>query len=189
MAVSSSQSLGLGTEIPPFDLPCANPNVDSVGRPSRSPADYASKEVMVVVFNCNHCPFAVHVEDELIRIANDYSSKGVQLVIISSNDVVRYPQDGFDAMAERAHQKKYPFPYLYDESQDVARAFDAQCTPDAYVFDSVRLLRYRGRIDETRPGGEAAHGRDIRSAIQAILDGEDVSDEQWPSIGCGIKWK
>ena len=187
MAVTSSMK-ALGWRASEFTLRTANPEIEPVGKPTRSLADYADHQVLVVVFTCNHCPYAIHVEDELIRIARDYAERGVQLVAICSNDAVRYPADSFDAMALRAKEKGYPFPYLHDATQSVARAYDAACTPDTFVFDRDRHLVYRGRIDETRPGGANAHGRDLRAALESVLSGNSPSEQQHASIGCGIKW-
>lgn len=188
MAVTS-QMLPLSTEAPQFDLSCANPDVDLDGKTTRNLSDYNESNVLVVVFTCNHCPFAVHVEDVLVDLANSYKSRGVQFLAICSNDAERYPADSFEMMKKRAKDKSFPFPYLLDESQDVARAYQAACTPDTYVFDADRRLRYRGRIDDTRPGGEDASGADLDRAIQDLLTGKNPTANQFPSVGCGIKWR
>ena len=172
-----------------FDLRAANPHVDLAGKQTRSLEDYPDAELFVVVFTCNHCPYARHVEPELIRIAGDYADSGVQLLAISANDPEQYPADGFDAMSSRAAEMQYPFPYLFDETQETAEAYGAVCTPDIFVFGKDRRLAYRGRIDETRPGKGSPTGTDLRSAIDAMLKGEAPSDEQYPSVGCSIKWK
>lgn len=187
MAVTSSMK-ELGWRASDFELPAANPGVDLGGKPTRTLADYADRTVLVVVFTCNHCPYAIHVEDELIRIAGDYDERGVQLVAICSNDAVRYPADNFEAMALRAEERAYPFPYLRDDTQAVARNFGAACTPDTFVLDRGRHLVYRGRIDETRPGGAKAHGGDLRAALESVLSGSVPPRDQHASIGCGIKW-
>jgi len=142
------------------------------------------------MFICNHCPYVIHVNDEMVRVANDYSPKGVSFVAISSNDVENYPEDGPVRMKDVAMRLKYPFPYLYDESQEVAKAFDAACTPDFYVFDKDLKLAYRGRLDDSRPkNSNPLTGKDLRDAIDAILEGKPVSEKQYPSAGCNIKWK
>lgn len=152
--------------------------------------DMASDKATVVMFICNHCPYVVHVNKELVRLANDYISKGVSFVAISSNDVENYPQDGPEEMKRHAAREKYPFPYLYDESQNVARAYDAACTPDFYVFDQDLKLAYRGRLDDSRPNsGTPLTGKDLRAAIDALLAGQPVAEKQYPSGGCNIKWK
>lgn len=189
MAAIYSEMIELGTQAPPFELPAANPSVDDRGGASRSIDEYGDVDVLVVVFTCNHCPYAKHVEDGLIQTAKEYASRGIQFVAISSNDPDQYPDDSFDAMAQRADAKGYPFPYLFDESQEVARAYGAACTPDIFVFDENRKLVYRGRYDETRPGQGEATGADLRGALDELLEAGRVTGEQYPSIGCNIKWK
>jgi thiol-disulfide isomerase/thioredoxin len=188
MAVSSAMR-ELGWQAAPFELPAANPGVDLDGKLTRSLLDYASAEVVAVVFTCNHCPFAVHVEPELIRLATDYAARSVQLIAISANDPAMYEEDDFPAMARRAAEMEYPFPYLFDESQDVARAYGATCTPDVFVFGPDRRLEYRGRIDSSRPGRAEPTGEEIRSAFDALLAGRQPDADQQPSIGCSIKWR
>ena len=189
MAVTYSRMMDLGVEAPDFELPAVNPEVDEAGEAMRSLDDYAEAEALVVVFMCNHCPYVVHVEDALLDVARTYRKRGVQFIGISSNDTERYPQDGPGPMAERARQKAYPFPYLFDETQEVARAYDAACTPDFYVFDRDRTLVYRGRFDETRPGQGTATGADLRQALDELLEDGTVTREQHPSMGCNIKWR
>lgn len=188
MAVESAMR-DLGWRAAGFDLRAANPHVDLDGKETRSPDDYRDARVFVVVFTCNHCPYAKHVEPELIRIAQDYAGKDVQLLAINANDPESYPADSFEAMVSRAAEMSYPFPYLFDETQETAEEYGAACTPDIFVFGEDRLLAYRGRIDETRPGKGSPTGTDLRSAIDAMLKGEAPSDEQYPSVGCSIKWK
>jgi thiol-disulfide isomerase/thioredoxin len=188
MAVSSAMR-ELGWPAAPFELPAANPNVDLEGKPERSLGDYAFADIVAVIFTCNHCPFAVHVEPELIRLANDYAGRSVQLIAISANDPTVYEEDSFPSMARRATEMAYPFPYLFDESQDVARAYGAVCTPDVFVFGKDRQLVYRGRIDETRPGRGTPTGEDIRSAFEVLLAGSQPNPDQYPAIGCSIKWR
>ena len=189
MAVTESTMMELGRTAPSFELPAANPDVDDRGGDTRSLDDYADAEALVVVFLCNHCPYVKHIEDELLAVARAYQERGVQFVGICSNDAERYPDDSFDSMAERARAKDYPFPYLQDESQEIARTYEAACTPDFYVFDADRELVYRGRFDETRPNNGEPHGGDLRQALDELLDDGTVTIEQKPSMGCNIKWK
>jgi len=144
----------------------------------------------VIMFICNHCPYVIHVNPELIRLANDYIPKGVHFIAISSNDVTHYPDDSPELMLVQAKQLNYPFPYCYDESQEVARAYDAACTPDFYVFNAELKLAYHGRLDASRPGNDLPlNGLDIRNALDALLINEAPSIIQYPSMGCNIKWK
>ena len=189
MAVTESTMMDLGREAPSFTLPAANPDVDDRGEDRRSLDDYADAEVLVVVFMCNHCPYVKHVEGELLAIAREYEDRGVQFVGICSNDPDRYPDDAFDRLAERAQQKDYPFPYLQDESQEIAQAYKAACTPDFFVFDANRRLVYRGRFDDTRPNSGEAHGADLRQALDEVVSTGEVTMDQKPSMGCNIKWK
>jgi len=143
----------------------------------------------VIFFICNHCPFVKHVNKELVCMAKDYMDQGISFIAISSNDVMNYPQDGPELMRKNALELKYPFPYLYDETQDVAKAYDAACTPDSYLFDKELNLVYRGQIDDSRPGnGIEVTGKDLRMAMDQLLQGEPVFKLQKPSIGCNIKW-
>ena len=189
MAVTESTMMELGRSAPSFSLPAANPDVDDRGGEHRSLGDYDDAEVLVVVFMCNHCPYVQHIEEEMISVAREYQDRGVQFIGICSNDPERYPDDSFDSMAERAGAKGYPFPYLQDESQEVARTYEAACTPDFYVFDADRTLVYRGRFDETRPDQGTPHGEDLRQALDEVLASGEVTMEQKPSMGCNIKWK
>jgi thiol-disulfide isomerase/thioredoxin len=176
--------LPLGSDAPPFVLP------DVVSGDLIRLQDIASDKATVVMFICNHCPYVVHVIPELVRLAEEYLQKGVGFVGISSNDAVHYPQDGPEKMKILAEKVKYPFPYLYDESQNVARAYDAACTPDFYVFDKDLKLAYRGRLDDSKPNsGTPLTGKDLRAALDAILSGQPVPEKQYPSGGCNIKWK
>ena len=184
MALTESTMLALGTMAPDFTL------YDTVSHQKLSYNDIKGTKGTVVVFSCNHCPFVVHINQELVNIANDYITQGVGFVAISSNDVENYPQDSPDKMSIVAKVLKYPFPYLYDESQDVAKAYDAACTPDFYIFDSNDKLVYRGRMDASRPGnGIPVTGADMRSALDAVLLQVTDISPQFPSAGCGIKWK
>ncbi len=175
--------LPLGTAAPDFRLPDAGGKVVSLGDFKRAPA-------LVVVFMCNHCPYVKHIRSGLAQFARDYAERGVAVVGISSNDVANYPADSPAKMAEEAKAAGYVFPYLYDESQAVAKAYKASCTPDIYLFDKDQRLVYRGQFDDSRPGnGVPVTGRDLRAALDAILAGKPVLANQKPSIGCNIKWK
>ncbi|HYF02145.1 MAG TPA: thioredoxin family protein [Patescibacteria group bacterium] len=184
MARTPSNMLPLGTMAPDFTLP----NV--VSGTNITLKEIASEKATVVMFICNHCPYVIHVLDGILHLANDYIPAGISFVAISSNDVENYPQDSPEKMKELAIQNSFPFPYLYDESQAVARAYDAACTPDFYVFDNTLQLVYRGQMDGARPSNEIpVTGEDLRKALDAVLRGEEVFSEQRPSLGCNIKWK
>lgn len=184
MAYTLSNMIPLGTVAPDFTLP------DTVSGKEVSLQDIKSDKATVIVFSCNHCPYVLHVNKAFTQLAKEYQAKGVAFVIISSNDVDRYPQDAPDKMKEFAEASGYTFPYLYDETQEVARAYDAACTPDFYVFDGDLKLKYRGQMDNSRPMSDIpVTGVDLRAAIDAVLNGGPVADFQRPSGGCGIKWK
>lgn len=184
MALTPSNMLPLGTKAPEFNL------LDTITGEKISLKNSKGEKGTVVMFICNHCPFVIHVNEALVSLANDYLKKGIGFVAISSNDVVKYPQDGPDAMKNHAIKEKYPFPYLYDETQEVAKAYDAACTPDFYVFDGDLKLTYRGQLDDSRPGnGISLTGIDLRNAIAVILEDKEPILVQKPSIGCNIKWK
>ncbi len=183
MALTPSTMLPLGTPAPDFSLP----NVD--GR-TISLADFAGKPALLVIFMCNHCPFVKHVADSLAQLAHEYQARGVAVVGISSNNVATHPADSPEQMVHEAEARGYTFPYLYDESQAVAKAYRAACTPDFYVFDKGRKLAYRGQMDSSRPdSGLPVTGSDLRAALDAVLAGKAVEGPQKPSIGCNIKWK
>jgi len=183
MALTESNMLALGTEAPNFHLQ------DTVSGNYYSLDDLRSEKATVIMFICNHCPFVIHVNSELVRLANKYKSEGVSFIAISSNDVENYPQDAPDKMNIVAKVLKYPFPYLYDKRQEVAKAYDAACTPDFYVFDEEMKLTYRGRLDDSRPGnGIPLSGKDLQDAIDKTLAGQSI-ELQYPSAGCNIKWK
>ncbi|NIS10047.1 MAG: thioredoxin family protein, partial [Candidatus Dadabacteria bacterium] len=149
-----------------------------------------SDKATVIMFICNHCPYVKHVQRGLVELANDYISKGVAFIAINSNDVANYPDDSPENMKKDAERLGYPFPYLFDESQQIAKAYDAACTPDFYIFDSELNLVYRGQMDDSRPGnGKPVTGEDIRKALDQILSGQSITEDQIPSIGCNIKWK
>ena len=174
----------LGTQAPQFTLP------DVVTGTDKSLDELRSSSGTVVMFICNHCPFVIHIQDELVRLAKAYQARGIAFIAISSNDVTTHPDDAPSKMKERALQKGYPFPYLYDESQEVARAYQAACTPDFYVFDAELRCVYRGQLDDARPGDATpVTGQDLRSALDAVLAGQSVDANQKPSSGCNIKWK
>ncbi|MFU8844515.1 MAG: thioredoxin family protein [Bacteroidales bacterium] len=184
MAETPSKMNPLGFTAPDFKLP------DVTTGKTCSLGELKSDKATVVMFICNHCPFVKHVNAQLVALANDYIPKGVSFIAISSNDAVNYPEDSPEKMEEVATRLKYPFPYLYDESQEVAKAYDAACTPDFYIFDPLMKCLYRGQLDESRPGNnKPVTGKDLRAALDAILGGQPVSNDQRPSIGCNIKWK
>ncbi|SRR5579862_72151 len=182
MALSSSM-LPLGTKAPSFRLP------DVVSGRTVSLEDFADGKALLVMFICRHCPYVVHVRAELARLGKDYGGKGLGVVAISSNDASNYPDDAPGPLAEMAREAGFAFPLCYDESQDAARAYDAACTPDFFLFDGAQRLVYRGQLDDSRPNKGQATGADLRAAIDAVLAGKPVSADQKPSVGCGIKWK
>jgi peroxiredoxin len=183
MAVNSTM-LQLGTRAPDFELP------DVVSGALISLSDFDDKVGMLVMFICNHCPYVQHVRSELARFGNDYRETGLGIVAISANDPAQRPDDGPEAMKAEVAAQGYTFPYLFDESQAVAVAYTAMCTPDFFLFDANRELVYRGRFDDSRPNsGTPVTGSDLRAAADAVLAGQPVNDEQWPSMGCSIKWK
>jgi peroxiredoxin len=188
MARTYSEMVPLGTEAPIFDLPAVNPGVDDRGGATRSLDDYSDRAAIVIAFICNHCPYVQTIEDRLLELAREMHPRGVQFIGICSNDPERYPDDGFEALAERTRQKNYPFPYLHDETQSVARAYDAVCTPDFFVYDADRKLVYRGRLDDGRPGQEPTTS-ELRDALHQLLEAGEITTEQHPSMGCNIKWK
>ena len=184
MALTESTMKALGSALPSFSLP------DVVSGRMVSPEDYADRKALLVMFICRHCPYVKHVEQELARIGRDYAGKSLGIIAISSNDAANYPDDAPESLKQQALHLGFPFPYCYDETQDVARAFDAACTPDFYLYDEQRRLVYRGQLDDSRPGnGKPVTGRDLRAAIDAVIEGKTVSPQQRPSAGCNIKWK
>lgn len=189
MALTYSAAPELGAEAPAFSLPSANPSADGLGMGTRSLSDYADAEAFVVAFICNHCPYVHHVEGAFVEMARRYQERGVQIIAISSNDAEAYPADSFEAMGERAEAHGYPFPYLYDASQDVAKAYGAACTPEFFVYDADHRLTYHGRFDATRPGQGEATGADLAAAIDAALSGDAPVSPQHPAMGCNVKWK
>jgi thiol-disulfide isomerase/thioredoxin len=184
MARTPSTMVALGTNAPHFILP------DTVSGKDISLENIKGEKGTMIMFICNHCPFVKHINAELVRLANDYKSKGIGFVAISSNDVINHPEDAPGLMTQVAKNLKYPFPYLYDESQEIAKAFDAACTPDFFIYDKELRLVYRGQLDDSRPGNEIpVTGKDIRRALDCLINNEPVPQEQRASIGCNIKWK
>jgi peroxiredoxin len=183
MARTPSTMLPLGTPAPDFSLP------DTDGR-IVSRDDFRDAPALLVMFICNHCPYVKHVRDELARLGREYTARGVAVVAISSNDAAAYPDDSPERMREEKADAGYVFPYLYDETQQVAAAYQAACTPDFFLFDARRELVYRGQLDDSRPGNDVpVTGADLRAALDAVLDGRPVAAEQKPSIGCNVKWR
>lgn len=183
MALTPSNMMELGTKAPDFTL------LDTISDQELSLRELSSEIATVVLFICNHCPFVHHINAALVKVANTYQEKRVQFIAISSNNVETHPQDGPEQMKIVAQKEGYPFPYLYDESQEIAKAYGAECTPDLFVFDKNLRCVYRGRFDETRPNMSIANGKDLRDALDNLIDGNEVSSAQFPSIGCNIKWK
>lgn len=183
MAETPSTMLPLGTSAPNFKLPDPSGKVTSL-------ADFKNAPALLVAFICNHCPFVKHIRKEFAAFAKEYQAKGAGIVAISSNDAANYPQDSPEKMSEESTQAGYTFPYLYDETQEVAKAYRAACTPDFFLFDRDHRLVYRGQFDDSRPrNGRPVTGNDLRNALDAVLAGRPVSDDQKPSVGCNIKWK
>ena len=184
MARTPSTMVALGTNAPHFILP------DTVSGKDISLENIKGEKGTMIMFICNHCPFVKHINAELVRLANDYKSRGIGFVAISSNDVINHPEDAPGLMTQVAKDLKYPFPYLYDEPQEIAKAYDAACTPDFFIYDKELRLVYRGQLDDSRPGNEIpVTGKDIRRALDCLINNEPVPQEQRASIGCNIKWK
>ncbi len=187
MVSTLSTMLELGTPAPDFTLPNANPEFGGE-RVARS--DFAGAKGLLVIFMCNHCPYVIHIRDALVKFAKEYQAKGLAVVGISSNDATTHPDDGPDKMAEAAKAYGFTFPYLYDESQAVAKAYQAACTPDFFLFDADGKLVYRGQFDGARPRNDVPiTGTDLRAAADAVLAGRTVDRNQAASMGCNIKWK
>ena len=184
MARTPSNMIPLGTVAPSFKLE------DTVSGKNLSLQEIKGEKGTVIMFICNHCPFVKHVNGGIVEMAKEYESKGIGFIAISSNDVDHYPEDAPDLMKKTAEIEDYTFPYLYDASQEVATAYDAACTPDFYLFNAQLSLVYRGQLDDSRPGnGIPVTGKDLKEAIDALLEGSEISSVQKPSIGCNIKWK
>lgn len=182
MAATQSTMLELGTPAPDFRLPDFDGKVSALD-------DFRDARGLVVAFICNHCPFVKHIRDEFARFAREYQARGIAVVAINSNDIQAYPADGPEGMSVEARSAGYTFPYLLDQTQSVARAYRAACTPDIFLLDQQRKLIYRGQFDDTRPGKGKPTGADLRAACDALLGGAEVPKNQKPSVGCNIKWK
>ena len=191
MALTESNMLKLGSPLPEFKLP------DTVTGKTVESSEFDGSPLLVM-FICNHCPYVIHLSKRLAELSSEFIDRGVGVVAISSNDAASYPADSPELMKEEVAKRNYRFPYLYDESQDVAKSFTAACTPDFFLYDEKQLLRYRGRFDETRPkrirSGVyeteiAAHGNELLAAVNAVLNGHPAPEKQLPSLGCNIKWK
>lgn len=184
MARTHTTSIPLGYKAPSFQLKDARTGDQTTFN------DVRGENGTVAFFICNHCPFVIHVLEELVQVGRDYQTKGIGFVAISSNDVENYPDDAPEKMKELAEQYDFPFPYLYDETQEVAKAYKAACTPDISVFSGEDSCVYRGQLDDARPGNDApVNGKDLRNALDRLLAGAPIPVEQSPSLGCGIKWK
>ncbi len=183
MVLLESLVLPMGSDIIPFKLPATDGN-------SYGPEDFADKKALVVIFMCNHCPYIKATIDRMIQLQAEFADKGVQLVGINANDSENYPEDSFEAMQAWVEEKGINFPYLHDESQEIARAYQAQCTPDIFVFNAERKLAYHGRIDDNWQEPEKATKRELAEALDVVLEGGTIpEDQQKPTIGCSIKWK
>ena len=184
MALTESNEFTIGTKAPSFNL------INTVNGAFVSLDEIKGDKGTVIMFTCNHCPFVIHVNSALVKMANEYQQKGIRFIAISSNDVENYPQDAPLLMKQLAKEEKYPFPYLYDETQEVAKAYDAACTPDFYVFNADLKSVYHGQLDNSRPGnGIPVTGSDLRSSLDNLLENKAALENQKPSMGCGIKWK
>ncbi len=184
MVQTLSNMMPLGTIAPDFTLP------DAVSGKELSLQELKGEVATVIMFICNHCPFVKHIQDELVKLGQEYPAKGVSIIAISANDIENYPEDSPEKMKILAESLGYNFPYLYDETQQIARLFDATCTPDFFIFDKNLKCVYRGQLDDSRPGNSLpVTGRDLRCALDAIITGEQVDEHQKPSVGCNIKWK
>lgn len=184
MAETPSNMLPLGTKAPDFNL------VDTCTNKIKSLQELKSDKGTVIMFICNHCPYVIHIQSKMVEVAKKYQQQGISFIAISSNDVVNYPGDSPDKMRDVAESKGYTFPYLYDETQNVAKQYQAACTPDLYLFDKDLKCVYRGRFDDSTPGnGQPVTGKDLSEAIDNLLGGQQVNSNQKPSVGCNIKWK
>lgn len=184
MTLVASTMLELGTSAPKFELE------DLISGETITPDAAAGPKGLLVMFICRHCPYVKHVQDELAKIGKDYEDSGVGIVAISSNEIENYPDDAPDSLREQAREAGFNFPYCFDETQEVAKAYTAACTPDFFLFDADMKLVYRGQLDESRPGNDKpVTGRDLRAALDAVVAGKSVDQDQKPSAGCNIKWK
>tara|TARA_B100001093_G_scaffold246381_1_gene235847 strand:+ start:1551 stop:2105 length:555 start_codon:yes stop_codon:yes gene_type:complete len=183
MARTPSNMVSLGTKAPRFEL------VNTINDEFIISDNYFNKNGTVIMFICNHCPFVIHVLDEIVAIAKTFENE-ISFIAISSNDILNYPEDSPELMKKLAYDKNFSFPYLFDDSQEVAKKFDAACTPDFFLYDSEKKLRYRGQLDNSRPGNNIpVSGNDLRKAIDCLINKKDIDVNQKPSIGCNIKWK
>jgi peroxiredoxin len=184
MALTESTMMPLGTKAPDFQLR------DTVSGETITLNKFANQKALLVIFMCYHCPFVQHVKEEIARIDKDYAGKGLGIVAISANDVETHPDDAPENLKAMAQELGFNFPFCYDETQEIAKAYTAACTPDFFLFDADRKLAYRGQLDDSRPNSDApVNGKDLRAAIDAVLAGKGVGSDQKPSIGCNIKWK
>lgn len=184
MSNTPSNMLPLGTIAPDFQL------LDTISNKKLNLADLKGEKATLIMFICNHCPFVIHVIEQVSKMAKEYGQKGINTIAISSNDIVNYPQDSPDRMTMFAERHDFSFPYLYDDSQQVAKTYQAACTPDFFLFDQQLELVYRGQLDDSRPGnGIPVNGKDLKRAMTHLLEGKEIPSEQKPSIGCNIKWK
>ncbi|MCX2742643.1 thioredoxin family protein [Mangrovivirga sp. M17] len=184
MSLTPTKDIPLGYQAPDFNLP------DTVSGKTFTLNDLRGAKATVVMFICNHCPYVIHIRKKLVEVAEKYENEGINFIAISSNDITNYPDDSPENMKQLANALEFPFPYLYDETQEVAKAYDAACTPDFSVFDENMQCIYRGRFDESRPGNDIpVTGKDLIEVLEAVLDGDDIPAVQHPSMGCNIKWK
>lgn len=183
MAATESNMMPLGTLAPDFKL------IDAKTNQIVSLNELNLQKAFVIAFICNHCPFVIHILPKFMEIANEYIPKGVEFITINSNDAEKYPADSFENMQKAVMEYNFPMSYLYDESQEIAKAYDAACTPDIYLFNAERKLVYRGQFDTSRPGKGIAEGKDLKTAMDALINGKPIPEKQIPSIGCNIKWK
>lgn len=184
MSNTPSNMLPLGTKAPDFQL------LDTISKNKLDLSDLKGEKGTLIMFICNHCPFVIHVIEEVSLLAKEYRQKGIHTIAISSNDIVNHPQDSPDRMTKFAERHDFTFPYLYDDTQQVAKAYQAACTPDFFLFDKQLELVYRGQLDDSRPGnGIPVNGKDLKRAMDQLLEGKEIPSEQKPSMGCNIKWK
>lgn len=184
MVLTPSNMIPIGMKAPDFSLP------DVVSGKNRTLGDFKSEVAVVVMFICNHCPYVKHVQSELVSLAKTYIPRGVSFVAVNSNDVKNYPEDSPEKMLEDARRLGYPFPYLFDETQEMAKSYGAACTPDFFVFDKNFSCAYRGQLDDSRPeNGKPVTGKDLRAALDCMIEGKPPGEKQIPSMGCNIKWK
>ena len=184
MAKTPSSMLALGTIAPDFEL------LNPITNQTQSFQSLKGEKGTVIIFSCNHCPFVLHIEDQLIAIANRYQAQSIHFIAINANDIESYPEDSPENMIAHAQEKQYPFPYLFDATQETAKAYEAACTPDFFLFDAADSLVYRGQMDHSRPGNDhPVDGKDLCHALDCLLENRTMPSEQMPSLGCNIKWK